>query len=687
MKLAKRILSILMCIVMILCLVFSVPASASAADENIAQTGDAGADIVAFARTHVGKYSWDLGYTFPWCAAFVSYCASNVGQANAIPYDTFVSNMYSSVIAAGGYEVSTPRAGDLVIYTCTVTGQMCHVGIMYDSYNSIQGNVAEMVKDMPYTWYVDEVGFRDDGYHVKCYSVRFLRPNYSGSSLNLGDAVNLGDNFYASIVKTDSGVYAADVSANVQLADHTAISDYSHIWNFVRHSDGYYVIYNCASGNALDVSGEGKVQGTNVGTYKYWGSDAQKWYIYGSQGKYVLKPKLCSLVLDVYGNYNDFGSNLSLWDYNGSAAQLFTIEKQPAATTPTLTVDEGDYKTLTTFSFSSDSTTRYYRLVVSRDDNGTMTNYLVNDMVQNNKIMYNLPEGNYEAYAEAFNGYSTTRSSVVKFSIAKAPVVGDDGWTYSDKLYPEITTSDYEIQYLNTYSQISTTSPGEGWTKGELAKTEYVNSGDPYWSYIELPTSETRTLVNYIYYHYCGASNGNNANFTATSAYPHYDWLSKDGVYEASVNTDYDDSRYKFYHLKWNNGGDAYCSSGVSCDGSYGSHGNRTCYWYKYCQYQDKTQVNYYNYTKPSVWSTSADSDATSVTYRYRLRTDGILGDVNNDGKVTINDVTQIQKYCAQLVSLGDTALKCADVTFDGKVTISDATRIQKYVALIIDSL
>ena len=50
-----------------------------------------------------------------------------------------------------------------------------------------------------------------------------------------------------------------------------------------------------------------------------------------------------------------------------------------------------------------------------------------------------------------------------------------------------------------------------------------------------------------------------------------------------------------------------------------------------------------------------------------------MIGDVNGDGKVTIDDATMIQKAVAELVELDDTQKKAADTNGDGNVTIDDA--------------
>lgn len=61
-----------------------------------------------------------------------------------------------------------------------------------------------------------------------------------------------------------------------------------------------------------------------------------------------------------------------------------------------------------------------------------------------------------------------------------------------------------------------------------------------------------------------------------------------------------------------------------------------------------------------------------------------LLGDADGNGKITIDDVTCIQKYCAELsVDYIDPSL--ADASDDGEIDIQDATLIQKHLANMID--
>ncbi|MGN0558126.1 MAG: dockerin type I domain-containing protein [Acutalibacteraceae bacterium] len=58
-----------------------------------------------------------------------------------------------------------------------------------------------------------------------------------------------------------------------------------------------------------------------------------------------------------------------------------------------------------------------------------------------------------------------------------------------------------------------------------------------------------------------------------------------------------------------------------------------------------------------------------------------ITGDADCDGKLTIKDVTAIQRHIAEIVSLSQQGKINAEVTGDGKINIQDATKIQYMLA------
>lgn len=61
-----------------------------------------------------------------------------------------------------------------------------------------------------------------------------------------------------------------------------------------------------------------------------------------------------------------------------------------------------------------------------------------------------------------------------------------------------------------------------------------------------------------------------------------------------------------------------------------------------------------------------------------------LLGDADGNGKISIDDVTCIQKYCAE-ISIDYIDVNLADVNKDGEININDATLVQKHLANMID--
>ena len=70
-----------------------------------------------------------------------------------------------------------------------------------------------------------------------------------------------------------------------------------------------------------------------------------------------------------------------------------------------------------------------------------------------------------------------------------------------------------------------------------------------------------------------------------------------------------------------------------------------------------------------------------TITYGSDAEEVGIIGDVNGDGNVTIDDATMIQQRGIELITFDETQEKLGDVNGDGRVSILDVTCIQKYLA------
>lgn len=81
-------------------------------------------------------------------------------------------------------------------------------------------------------------------------------------------------------------------------------------------------------------------------------------------------------------------------------------------------------------------------------------------------------------------------------------------------------------------------------------------------------------------------------------------------------------------------------------------------------------------------WYNDVNHDSIGGTFIIKALTlKPETGDVNLDGKIDINDVTLIQQYLAEFVTLNDSQRLLADVNHDNKVDITDATALQIIIA------
>ncbi len=77
--------------------------------------------------------------------------------------------------------------------------------------------------------------------------------------------------------------------------------------------------------------------------------------------------------------------------------------------------------------------------------------------------------------------------------------------------------------------------------------------------------------------------------------------------------------------------------------------------------------------------STFYASDETQDNHEESL----ILGDIDQDGEITIIDGTLLQFYCAELKTLTDNAVLKGDTNLDGDTEVMDVTHLQRFIALV----
>lgn len=82
----------------------------------------------------------------------------------------------------------------------------------------------------------------------------------------------------------------------------------------------------------------------------------------------------------------------------------------------------------------------------------------------------------------------------------------------------------------------------------------------------------------------------------------------------------------------------------------------------------------------------SSVNDDIGGNFTIRVLANVQKGDADKNGEINVNDVTNIQKYCAKRISLTEENIDVADVNNDGCANIRDATLVQMYLAKIITS-
>lgn len=85
-----------------------------------------------------------------------------------------------------------------------------------------------------------------------------------------------------------------------------------------------------------------------------------------------------------------------------------------------------------------------------------------------------------------------------------------------------------------------------------------------------------------------------------------------------------------------------------------------------------------YNYCVD--WMTSRAAWLSSEMADDYTPSEKLLGDVNKDGKLSITDATDVQKYAVGNIYFTPSTLSCGDVNGDGVINVLDATEIQKNI-------
>lgn len=160
---------------------------------------------------------------------------------------------------------------------------------------------------------------------------------------NVDAAVMINNGTY-NILSALNNNKAVDVSGagkvngtNIQLWD--CVDEFQQQFIFTRVTGTYYRITDVNSGKVLDVAGGVRKSGVNVQLYQYNGSAAQFWKLEpAGNGYYYIKSKL-GYYLDVSGASTANGTNIQVYSLNRTKAQKFKLR----ATRPYTLISENIY--------------------------------------------------------------------------------------------------------------------------------------------------------------------------------------------------------------------------------------------------------------------------------------------------------------------------------------------------------
>ena len=244
--------------------------------------------------------------------------------------------------------------------------------------------------------------------------------------------VNVGDDFYAYIINTDSWLLATNDNGNVNVSKENYNSN--QVWHFTRLSNGSYKIVSQKDNSCMEVHNFETQNGTNVEMHPYNDNSAQHWYIYGKSAQYIFRAECGDNVLDLSGGAEGAGNgtNLQMWENNGTNAQKFQIWKLdfPSLGIPNVEVSNyggtnGDNIKLTWNS--CENATGYDIRIYDESGNNNLYMYY---NVQGTSFTTRIPSGNYIAEVTALNSMFNTWQFGTQTFFSCSNNLGTDFYAY-----------------------------------------------------------------------------------------------------------------------------------------------------------------------------------------------------------------------------------------------------------------
>ena len=282
-------------------------------------------DILVYAggsgNGHVAIYesetvTWHQNWSGHYVQRLTGKSYKSLKARDGSPYWGCIRPNFNTIVDTSAPTISNPYvsnvSGTQFTINCTLSDD---VGIsrvwlnVYGPSGSDGFSVAASNGSFSYTIQTDKYG--GSGWysvHLYAFDTSEKQTRYAFEGIHATSYANLGDDFYAYIIKYNS-------------------CDPKQIWHFVRQSDNSYKIINEYNGKCMDACNWGTENGTKVGTWTDSGVSAQRWYLVQSGNGYKIKASYTDLYLDCCNNSDDAGTKIQLYQNNDTPAQLFNIYK------------------------------------------------------------------------------------------------------------------------------------------------------------------------------------------------------------------------------------------------------------------------------------------------------------------------------------------------------------------------
>lgn len=518
--------------------------------------------------------------------------------------------------------------------------------------------------------------------------------------------VDIGTDFFALIMnKAMWKPLTVEQNKNVDIKCGKYYDCPDQIWKFERQSDGSYKIISASNQDCLDVDGASTSPGANVQAFVDHGHDAQRWYVIERNGGVVLKSKISNCVLEVNGGNATDGTNVQMNIENDSDAQIFSIYK----------VDSNSFALNIGNDFTAPIFNLYHWLPIENDENNNVVIGHENGTANQVWRFLRQTDGSYKIvscldgkcldvqgasyegganvqvftdhshdaqrwYIFSYNGGYMLQSKLSGLFLDLYQCIPDEGnnidlWSrnYSESQIFSIYNGE-ECKLSSPVLNVNVDSKNIKFSWNNVYGENYYNlriwnekhwENDSYLNLWNIPANKTETDIqlpagNFEAYvdtgNYYDVRMSNVVSFTVKPK------INTRIMNNKSVVFNWDEVlKAKSYNLEIINKS----NNGVI------SKNNLT----------ENSFIIFLDSGKYSVRIISDNnvvSDSMDFEIEYK---DQLIGDVNRDGKISVNDVTELQMYISQSKDFSDEQKVLADYNQNGIIDVLDVTDIQQLIA------